>query len=191
MQTSFYSEDELRDLGLHSFGKRVYISRRASLFSPGTISLGDNVRIDDFCILSGGARGIHLGSYIHIACYTALFGNAGIFIGDFAGISSRCAIYTYSDDYSGLTLTGPLVPDEYKTHSRVGPVTIGRHVIVGASSTILPGLTIGEGTAVGAHSLVSKSLDPWGVFVGVPARFVKARKKDLLLQEQQLLAKER
>lgn len=71
MGNSFYSISELKLLGLKRLGQNVYISRKSSIYSPENISIGDNVRIDDFCILSGN---ITLGNYIHIAAYTALYG---------------------------------------------------------------------------------------------------------------------
>lgn len=49
--TSFYSEEELRSIGLKSYGKNVLISRFARIYGAESISIGNNVRIDDFCIL--------------------------------------------------------------------------------------------------------------------------------------------
>lgn len=93
-------------------------------------------------MLSGN---ITLGSYIHIAVYTALFGGqAGIEMRDFSTISSRCAVYAKSDDYSGSTLTNPMIPEEYLGILE-GKVLLEKHVIVGSGSTILPDVVIGEG----------------------------------------------
>ena len=184
--SSFYSQSELLDLGFKSFGSDVKISRKASFYQTHMISFGDHVRIDDFCILSGGS-GIELGSYVHIAAYSALFGNEGIVLEDFAGLSARVTVYSASDDYSGMSLTNPTIPSEFLTHTNKGPVLLGRHAIIGTNSTILPNVRIGEGAAVGAHTLVSKSLDPWGVYFGIPAKFLKTRKKDLLEMEKKLL----
>lgn len=68
---SFYSQEELKKIGFLSVGKNVLISKKASIYNPGVISVGNNVRIDDFCILSGK---VTIGSYSHIAAYTALYG---------------------------------------------------------------------------------------------------------------------
>lgn len=188
MGVSFYSESELRDLGFKAVGHNVCISRKASIYSPEKISIGSNVRVDDFCILSGGS-GIEIGSYVHIAYGSALFGNAGIVIEDFANISSRTAVYTYSDDYTGLCLMGPTIPEKLRTRSDVGPVILKKLSIIGTNSTIMPNVTIGEGVAVGAHSLVTKSLEPWGIYVGTPVKFLKPRKKDLLAHAEILMPK--
>ena len=87
---SFLSEEELSSIGFLSYGKNLKISRKTSFYSPETISFGDNVRIDDFCILSGN---IKIGSNIHISAYVALYGSQGIFIEDYAGISAKTIIY--------------------------------------------------------------------------------------------------
>lgn len=69
--TSFYTEQELKEIGFRSLGKGAAISKNARFYSPNCISIGDNVRIDDFCILSGDVE-IH--SHIHIAPFSALYG---------------------------------------------------------------------------------------------------------------------
>ena len=64
--SAFYDREELAGLGLAGFGLDVLISRKSSLYSPEAIELGAHVRIDDFCVLSGGS-GIRIGSFVHIA----------------------------------------------------------------------------------------------------------------------------
>ena len=95
-------------------------------------------------------------------------------------------IYSASDDYSGQVLTNPTVPKKYLNVTEKA-VNIGRHVIIGSGSIVLPGVSIGEGSSVGALSVVTKSLDTWGVYVGSPVKRLKDRKKDLLQQEKILL----
>ena len=63
-------------------------------------------------------------------------------------------------------------------------VVVGRHVIIGSGSVILPGVTLGDGVAIGALSLVSKDCDPFGVYRG--NRRIGERKNDLLQLEEQL-----
>ncbi len=185
MKTSFYSEEELKEIGLKSYGKNVLISRNATIYGADKISIGDNVRIDDFCILSGN---ISLGSYIHIAAYCGLFGgDAGIIMEDFTTLSSRCAVYGVSDDYSGAALTNPMLPDKFRNVTE-GTVTIKKHSIIGTGSSILPDVTIGEGCSVGSMSLVNKSIDAWGIYVGIPCKRMKERKKDLLELEKKFLS---
>ncbi len=175
--TSFYSEEELAALGLAAYGDDVLISRKASLYGVEHIRLGSHVRIDDFCLLSGH---IQLGSYIHLAAGVLLYaGEAGIVMEDYSTLSSRCAVYALSDDYSGAAMTNPTVPEAY-TGVTQQAVHIGRHVIVGTGSTILPGVSLGEGVAVGAMSLLNHSAEPWGIYIGIPARRIMERSRELL-----------
>lgn len=174
--TSFYSEEELSTLGLKKYGKNVLISRFSRLYSPEKICIGDNVRIDDFCIISGD---VIIGSNVHIAAFVALFGTYGIIIEDYSGVSSRSVIYSASDDYSGDYLVGPIHPKE-ACHILFGTVHLKKYVTIGSGCTVLPGVTIEEGSVTGSMTLVNKSLDEWGVYVGAPARRIKDRKKGLL-----------
>lgn len=184
MEESFYSEKELVGLGLKKYGIDVLISKKASIYDAGNIIIGNHVRIDDFCVLSGK---VTLGDYIHIAVYSALFGGAeGIEMKDFSGLSARCILYAGSDDYSGNALTNPMLPREYRGVYE-DRVIIGRHAIVGAGTTILPGVELGEGCAVGSMSLVNKSLEQWGVYAGIPCRYIKARSRKLLELEAKFL----
>lgn len=164
----------------------IKLSDKASFFGAERIQFADNVRIDDFCVLSAGKGGIDIGRNVHIAVYTSLIGAGRITIGDFANISSRVAIYSSNDDYSGAFMTNPTVPAEF-TNVTHAPVVIGRHVIIGSGSVVLPGVTIGEGAAVGALSLVNQDIEPFAIYAGVPARKIGERKRDLLELEQHYL----
>lgn len=181
-----YTPQELVALGFQIIGKNVRVSTRASFYGAERISLGSDVRIDDFCVLSAGEGGIEIGSYVHVAVMAALIGRGRITIGDFCNISGRVSIYSSSDDYSGRTMTNPTVPAEYKNVTDA-PVILGKHVIVGAGSVVLPGVTIGDGAAVGALSLVNRDLEPFGVYAGSPIRRLKDRSRRLLDLEREFL----
>ena len=178
---SFYSREELQKIGFAFVGENVLVSRKASIYSPEKISIGSRVRIDDFCILSGK---ITLGNNIHIAAYSALYGGeAGIVLQDYANISSRVCIYAVSDDYSGCTMTNPTVPDKYK-HIQNAQVMIEKHVIIGSGSTVLPGVTLSEGSAIGAMSLCKEMTEPWKIYAGIPVKAMKDRSRKLLELEK-------
>ncbi len=176
---AFLTREALEKMGFATLGANVMISDKASIYNPAKIRLGSNVRIDDFCILSAGDGEIRLGDYVHIACYVSLIGSALIDVRDFVGISSKSAVYSSSDDYSGNYLVGPTVPVAFKNVDN-RPVIFEQYSLVGAGSIILPGVTIGQGTAVGALSLVTKNLEPWGIYIGSPIKFIKARSKAML-----------
>lgn len=181
----FYSQAELRELGLKDFGERVKVSCKASLYGMGEIAIADDSRIDDFCIISTGAGGVSIGRYVHVAAYSSLIGRARIVLSDFCNISSRVSIYSNNDDYSGEWLTNPTVPAEF-TNVTCAEVLLGRHVIVGAGAIILPGVVVGEGAAIGALSFVKESCDPFSIYVGSPARKIRERSRNLLEIESKL-----
>lgn len=186
---AIYGEAELRALGLRHCGRNVRLSRMASLYGVENISLGDNVRIDDFCVLSAGLGGIEIGRNVHVAVFCSLIGRGRISVGDFANLSSRVSIYSSSDDYSGQSMTNPTVPAAY-TGAVHADVTIGRHVIVGCGSVLLPGVRLGIGAGVGALSLVRDDCEEFTLYGGAPARVIGRRDRRLLELEAVLLREE-
>jgi len=173
---SFYSEKELTALGLKEYGSNVLISRKCSIYSPEKIIIGNNVRIDDFCILSGK---ITLGSHIHISAYSSIYGNMGVIMEDYTGLSPRSTIYSTMDDFNGNFLIGP-IHEKHLTNVTGGLVKICKYSQIGANSIIFPNLIIEEGVVVGASSLVKNSLKAWGIYAGIPAKRIKERSDNLL-----------
>ena len=179
--TSFLSQKEIDEIGFKAYGKNLKISRHACFYGASEMVIGNHVRIDDFCILSGR---IELCNFIHIAAYSAIYGGEkGVYIDDFANISSRVSIYAVNDDYSGESMTNPMIPDQYK-FVRSERVSIGKHVIIGSTSVILPGVVLAEGSAFGSFSLINKDSDAWSVNAGIPFKKMKDRSKGLLEKEE-------
>ncbi len=174
--TSFYTEEELQQIGFRHCGRNVLLSRKASIYGADKISIGDNVRIDDFCILSGN---VTLGSHIHISAFVALYGANGIELEDYTGISPRSTIYSAMDDFSGDYLIGPIHPVNL-TNVTGGKVLVRSFAQIGANCVVFPNLTIEEGAVIGAMSLVTKSTLPWSINTGIPARFLHPRSRKLL-----------
>lgn len=174
---SFYTESELAGIGFRSFGKNVLLSRKTSIYGAENIEIGDNVRIDDFVLISGSIR---IGNWVHIAAFSALYaGKFSIILNDFVTISSRNVIYAESDDYSGASLTNPLISGEFrKTYG--GNVIFGKHTLLGTGCVVLPGVKLGEGASVGAMSLVNHNLEEWNVYAGIPAKRLKDRDRNIL-----------
>lgn len=174
--TSFYSEEELKAIGFKAIGKRVLISRKTSIYGASQMEIGDNVRIDDFCILSGN---IKIGSNVHISAYVALYGKMGIILEDYTGISPRSTVFSAMDDFSGNYLIGPIHGID-QINVQGGAVILKKFSQIGAHCVVFPNLTIEEGAVVGAMSLVNNTVSEWAVFAGVPARFLKKRNSGLL-----------
>ncbi len=176
---AWLTNEHVREMGFACVGKNTMLSDKASYYNCKNIRLGDNVRVDDFCVLSAGVDGINIGNYIHIAVFSSLIGAGNISLADYCNISSRVSIYSSNDDYSGASMTNPTVPSEFKNVQHA-EVKIGRHVIIGAGSIVLPGVTLEEGVAVGALSLVKNDCKSFGIYMGVPAKRIGERKRDLL-----------
>ncbi len=184
---AYYTEEQLQKLGFKYVGKNVKISDKASIYNCDKIEIGNNSRIDDFCVISGR---IKIGRNVHIAPFCLVAGGEkGITFGDFSGLAYQVQVFTQSDDYTGRTLTNPTIPDEYKKEMKK-EIIIGKHSIVGAGSIIMPGVILAEGTSIGALSLVRKKTEEWSIYLGNPAKKVTSRKKYLLELEKQYLEKE-
>lgn len=153
----------------------TWVNPNVSIY--GNVKTGDRVRIDNYSILTGD---IEIGNNVHIGCYVFLSGQHGIILEDYVQISAKVVLLSGSDDYSGNSLVGPTIPAEFKPHMQTGKIIIERHALIGAGSVVMPGVTIGEGVAVGAMSFVNKSLEPWGVYAGIPAKRIKDRSKKML-----------
>lgn len=175
----YYTIKELSQIVFKKIGINVRISKNTSLINTENISLGNHIRIDDFCILSAGRGGINIQDYVHVGPYSCLIGRENITLEDFVGISSRVAIYSSNDDYSGESLTGPLVAEEFRNVASA-PVILRRHVIVGCGAVILPGVEMGVGSALGALSLARKECEAFQVYFGCPARSIGPRSDKLL-----------
>lgn len=181
--SSFYSDEELKNIGFKSIGRNVLLSRNTCLYGVPRISIGNNTRIDDYCVISAGKGGIMIGNYVHIAIFASLQGDGKITLEDYSGISSRSAIYSSNDDYSGNFMSNPTVPEKYKKVN-TQDVTIGKHVLVGSGSIILPGVTMKLGSAVGALSLVNRDCEEFVIYRGNPAKALIPRSRNLLEHEK-------
>jgi acetyltransferase-like isoleucine patch superfamily enzyme len=179
------SSNKAYELPFRRIGRDVFVWEKSQILAPERISIADSVIIDDFVLLMGGEETI-LGSFIHIAAFSSIVGGGRLIMEDFAGLSGGVRLYTGNEEYGGGSLTNPAVPAPYRCPIR-GFVRIAKHAIVGANAVILPNVTIGEGAVVGAGSLVVRDCEPWTVYVGSPARQVKARARERILElEEQL-----
>ena len=86
------TRDQIQELGFAHVGENCRLSDKTSYYNCKHIHIGNNVRIDDFCVLSAGMGGIYIGDYIHIAVYSSLIGAAKITLDDVSNISSRVSI---------------------------------------------------------------------------------------------------
>lgn len=187
LKSKYYTEHDLANFGFKEIGKNVLISSDVRIYGQQNISIGNNVRIDDFVILSAINGHISIGNNVFIARGCHLSGFYGIDLNDFSSMAANTIIYSASDDYSGDFLTAQAIPQEYTSHIG-GPVVIGKHVIIGAASVLIGQCKIGDGCSIGSMSLVIKDLDEWNIYAGIPVKKLKERSRKLLLLEQKLIA---
>jgi acetyltransferase-like isoleucine patch superfamily enzyme len=128
------------------------------------IEFGHDIIIDDFTLIYATNK-IKVGNYVHIACFASITGGGEVEIADFSAISQGVRLLTGTDDFKDWGFGNSTINEKYRNTLRA-PIKIGKFCIIGANSVILPGVTIGEGVTVGANSVVTKNLEPWGVYIG-------------------------
>jgi acetyltransferase-like isoleucine patch superfamily enzyme len=175
---AYLTRSQVLELGFAACGDDVLISDRCSIYGAAGISLGDHVRIDDMTVITAEAP-VTLGSYVHIGPQVFLSGTHGLHIGDFTSLAAGTKVYSISNDYSGEVMAAHGVPAELQRFD-TGAVNIAAYVNLGASCVVLPGVTIEEGVAVGALSLVKDSLAAWSIYGGVPAHLLRRRSRQML-----------
>lgn len=181
----FLSAPALEALGFAAIGENVLIHPSCVLTGCKNISIGSSVRIDPFCIITASAP-LSIGSYVHVSGHATIVGRAEVRIGDYSAVSHGAKLLSASDRFRGAGIAGPMAPDAYRD-VEYGPIVIGRHAIVGANAIVLPGVTIGDGAAIGAQSVVKADLEPWRIYAGAPARMVGARDKQGILAAERRL----
>ena len=159
-------------------GTDLYVDVTSRVTHPGEIEVGNHVAIDIGVYISTAAE---IGDYVHIAPYTCIIGgkDSRLVMGDFSGISAGCKILCGSDDFT-QGLMNPQVPVKYRS-PKITTVTFERFTCVGVNSIVMPGVTLREGSVVGANSVLTKDTEPWTIYVGSPARPVKIRDKEVIL----------
>jgi len=151
------------------------------------IEFGKYIIIDDFVFIYAKKK-IKIGNFVHIGCGTSIIANEELIIEDFAGLSHGCRIFTATEDFNDWGFGNPTIDIRFR-NVKSGPIYIGKFCIIGANSVILPGVTIGEGAAVGANSVVTKDLEPWGIYIG--NKKVGVRNKEGVLKNYEEFLKSR
>lgn len=167
---------------LKKHGSDVFISGRAEIKRPHLVEIGNHIAIDSgfYCTTA-----VKMGSYIHIAPQVVVIGGkTGLLqMGNFTNISVGGRIICGSDEFLGEGLiTSPGIPDELRDNLIIKPIIFHDFANVGANVTIFPGVTLAEGSVIGACSLVTKDTEPWTIYAGIPARPIKMRSKEKMLE---------
>lgn len=179
LNPGFYGSEELREFGIAEVGSNVQVAKNITIIGVENIYLGNDIRIDGNTVINAHSGFLKIGNFVHIGGGSFLSCGGGIEFHDFSTISQGVRVYSNSDDYSGDFMTNPIVPKKF-TNNVAGLVRFHEHVIVGSGAVVLPNCELFEGAAVGALSLVNRSLESWGVYGGIPAHYLKPRSKGLL-----------
>lgn len=149
------------------------------------IDFGKYIIIDDFVLIYAKEK-VKIGNYVHIASFVSISGGGALIMEDFTAIASGSRVVTGSDDFKDWGFGNPAISNAYR-NAKTGNIKVEKFAIIGANSVILPDVTIGEGVAVAAGSLVTKSLAPWGVYVG-NKRVAERNKEEVLKNYEKFLA---
>ena len=166
-------------------GSNTKVYPTAKICYPEKISIGDNVIIDDFVFISA-RNGINIGDYVHIGLNSVITGSGKVSLESFSGLSSGVKLFTSSELFDGDNLTNPTIPSQFR-NIKTGPIVISKHAVICANTVIMPNVTIGEGSIIGAQSIVTKSVAPWGIYQGIPLRRLKSRNKSQILKMEKQL----
>jgi len=166
-------------------GSNVTIYKLAVILSPENVTFGSDIVIDDFVFIGAHQR-LVIGNRVHISSHCSIAGGGRVLLSDFSGLSPGVRLLSGTDDFTEGRLNGCAIPQEFRETHR-GTIILEPHAIIGANCVVLPDVTIGEGATLGAGSVVTCSLEPWGVYVGSPARKIKTRPRELVLANEQRL----
>ena len=147
---------------LRCVGIETIVGKGTEIFNFSNVKIGSHCLIQDHVYIRAGLNGkVCIGDYCAINSFAKLFGHGGIEIGDYSQIGPGALITTTVHDYKET------MEADFQT------VRIGKWVWIGACSTILAGITIGDKSVVGAGSVVTKDIPSDCIAVGNPAQVIK------------------
>lgn len=185
--TGYYSSAELRAFPFVRVGENSAIARNCTIVGLHNIAVGDHVRIDSGTVIIAAAGALRIGNHVQIGIGCVIGARGGVDLEDYSSLSHGARILSAIDDFSGRHMTNSTLPDGVLGVT-AAPVRIGRYVPIGSGTIVLPGVEVGEGAAVGALSLVNRSLDPWRIYSGNPVNDLGPRSRDLLALAARLAA---
>lgn len=147
----------------------ISASVRFDLTGGGQIIVRRATSIGDFAYLLACGGTIDIGAHCTIQLFCVLYGHGGLTIGNFVRIATQTVIVPSNHNFDRLD-----IPISQQGYTAKG-VTIEDDVWIGAGCKILDGVTIGQGSVIGAGSVVNRSIPPYSVAVGVPARVIRKR----------------
>lgn len=160
---------------LKSVGEGVKLQPLAKIANAHVVEIGAHTRVRDFVFVWGG-QGVKIGEHCDIQPHVVVWGGGKLEVGDRVSIGPGSVLLTavYSHE-EGLKMVDGLGDGSAK--ALYGLLKVGSDVYIGANCTLMPDITIGEGAVLGAGSFVNKDCEPWGIYVGSPAKKIAMRPK--------------
>ena len=160
---------------LKSVGEGVRLMPLAKIANAHVVEFGDFCRVRDFVFIWGG-QGVKIGKHCDIQPHVVVWGGGLLEIGDRVSVGPGSVLLTavYSHE-QGLKMVDGL--GEGSAKALYGKLVVGSDVYIGANCTLMPDISVGEGAVVGAGSFVNKDCEPWGIYVGSPAKKIAERPK--------------
>ena len=156
-------------------GNNVYVDAHAVIECRDretTVEIGDNSVVKSSAmILAYGNAKVRIGSFCGVNPFTVLYGLGDLNIGNYVRIATHCVVIPANHIFDD-----PDVPITGQGLTKLG-IVIEDDVWVGAGARILDGCVIGKGSVIGAGTVLTKSVAPWSIVVGVPGRVVGSRRK--------------
>ena len=182
--TNWYTIEELKERGVTIYGKNILVSRFVNIYNPNNLILHDNIRIDDFTVISCKGK-VEIFNHVHISSNCVILCSTNIVFGNYSGISSGVKLFGGCDDFSGKFLTNPTVPSKY-LNVKIGDIILEDHVLIGATSVVLPNVILKEGSCIGALSLVKTNTESWQMYAGSPLKFLRKRSRECQILQKEL-----
>jgi acetyltransferase-like isoleucine patch superfamily enzyme len=179
------------NFSFNSKGKNVLVSRRSTILKKGNISLGDAVVINEFSKVDSRSGKIILGNKVYIDRNVLLSTHGGnIEIGERSSLNPNCCVYGHGGLKIGkfvrIAAGTTIIPSNHGFERVDIPICdqpgeskgilIEDDVWIGTNCTILDGITIGHSSVIGAGSVVTKSVAPYSIMGGCPAKLIRSRK---------------
>lgn len=176
MENIFFDKRDLKFCG-----EGVIIGKTVRIRNPKEVSIGDGTIIDDFCYISCSAD---IGNNCHIASHVNISGGGGhLVVGNYVGIASGCSLNTQSSDYLTASFELPSIPKENRFGGYGKCISFGDHVVLGAGTIVLPNVSLPEGVATAAQTILrEKSYDPWCLYAGRDSKKLLRRNNKKLVR---------
>ena len=149
-------------------GENFKCAETVVISQPELISVGDNVTFYHGVYIQPSGQEITIGSNTHFAPYAVLYGPLSV--GENCAIAAHVVLASVAHSHADPDT--PFVKQPVDKRK----ITLEDNVWIGANAVIVPGITIGTGSIIGAGAVVTKDVEPYSVMGGVPARLIRKRK---------------